>query len=110
MFKTFTELDMRWVVQHARDRQCEIDQAQSINLAFPHDADAGYASEVHYMAWDPHGEGAPLKSLYYYRSTTPRRAENTNSKVERKVIAEVPQGLALSANPLDDSTCIACEG
>ncbi|USN14195.1 ribonucleoside-diphosphate reductase I subunit alpha [Brevundimonas phage vB_BpoS-Kabachok] len=112
VFKTFTELDMRWVVQHARDRQGEIDQAQSINLAFPHDADAGYATEVHYMAWDPDGEGAPLKSLYYYRSTTPRRAENTNSKVERKVIEayEAPPSNGLSANPLDDSTCIACEG
>ena len=110
VFKTFTELDMRWVVQHARDRQADIDQAQSINLAFPHDADAGYTSEVHYMAWDPDLEGAPLKSLYYYRSTTPKRAENTNSKVERKVIAEEPQGLGLSANPLDDSTCVACEG
>jgi ribonucleotide reductase alpha subunit len=106
---------MRWVVQLARDRQIEIDQAQSVNLAFPHDADAGYYSEVCYMAWDPEGEGAPLKSLYYHRSTTPKRAENTNSKVERKVIDEVAPnppvvGLGLSANPLDDSTCIACEG
>lgn len=107
VFKTFTELDMRWVVQHAADRQPTIDQAQSINLAFPSDADAGYVSEVHFRAWE---QG--LKSLYYYRSTTPKRAENTNSKVERKVFAEVaqPQGAMLSANPLDDSTCIACEG
>lgn len=114
VFKTFTELDMRWVVQHGRDRQGEIDQAQSVNLAFPHDADAGYISEVHYRAWDPEDEGTPLKSLYYYRSTTPKRAENTNAKVERtKVdVAEepaVPMN-ALSANALDDSTCIACEG
>lgn len=113
VFKTFTELDMRWVVQLARDRQCEIDQAQSINLAFPHDADAGYASEVHYMAWDPEGEGHPLKSLYYYRSTTPKRAENTNSKVERRVIEEVAEPLpsnGLSANPMDDVSCQSCEG
>jgi ribonucleotide reductase alpha subunit len=87
VFKTFTELDMRWVVQHGRDRQSEIDQAQSINVAFPHDADAGYISEVHFMGWDPEGEGTPLKSYYYYRSTTPKRAENTNSKVERKKVA-----------------------
>lgn len=110
VFKTFTELDMRWVVQHAVDRTPEIDQAQSINLAFPHDADAGYISEVHYQAW----EGG-LKSLYYYRSTTPKRAENTNDKVERKQVASVAEEVALptnglSANPLDDATCLACEG
>lgn len=108
VFKTFTELDMRWVITHAADRQPHIDQAQSVNLAFPHDADAGYVSEVHFRAWE---EG--LKSLYYYRSTTPKRAENTNSKVERKHVkdfVEAPVMNALSANPLDDSTCIACEG
>ncbi|AXQ68690.1 ribonucleotide reductase [Caulobacter phage CcrPW] len=114
VFKTFTELDMRWVVQLARDRQEDIDQAQSVNTAFPHDADAGYMSEVHYLAWDPDAEGAPIKSLYYYRSTTPKRAENTNEKIERaktaSVEVEAPPSNGLSANPLDDSTCIACEG
>jgi ribonucleoside-diphosphate reductase alpha chain len=108
VFKTFTELDMRWVIQHGVDRQPSIDQAQSVNLAFPHDADAGYISEVHYLAW----EGG-LKSLYYYRSTTPKRAENTNSKVERKHVAEFvePPALnSLSANALDDVACPACEG
>lgn len=113
VFKTFTELDMRWVIQHGRDRQGEIDQAQSVNVAFPHDADAGYISEVHYRAWDPEAEGTPIKSLYYYRSTTPKRAENTNSKVERKVVGSgEPEPImnGLSANPMDDSTCIACEG
>lgn len=114
VFKTFTELDMRWVIQHGRDRQGDIDQAQSINIAMPHDAEAGYMSEVHYDAWDPEGEGAPLKSLYYYRSTTSKRAENTNSKVERADVKsheelEMPSN-TLSANPLDDSVCIPCEG
>lgn len=111
VFKTFTELDMRWVVQHGRDRQCDIDQAQSVNLAFPHDAEAGYMSEVHYDAWDPDGEGDPLKSLYYYRSTTSKRAENTNDKVARADVKsfEEPSN-TLSANPLDDIACPECEG
>ena len=106
VFKTFTEIDMRWVVQHAVDRAGDIDQAQSVNLAFPHDAEAGYINEVHYHAW----EGG-LKSLYYYRSTTPKRAENTNSKVERKHVSEyVEPSNTLSMNAVDDSTCAACEG
>jgi len=109
VFKTFTEIDMRWVVQHAVDRTPSIDQAQSVNLAFPHDADAGYISECHYLAW----EGG-MKSLYYFRSTTPKRAENTNSKVSRidmsKAHEDAPVMNGLSANPLDDATCLSCEG
>jgi ribonucleoside-diphosphate reductase alpha chain len=34
VFKTSMEIDQRWVVEHAADRQKYIDQAQSINLFF----------------------------------------------------------------------------
>ncbi len=107
VFKTFTEIDMRWVITLAADRTPEICQAQSVNLAFPHDAEADYLSEVHYMAWE-----MGLKSLYYYRSTTPRRAENTNTKVERIKIDEVVDAPTntMSLNAADDSSCLACEG
>ncbi len=108
VFKTFIEIDMRKLVQLAVDRQPYIDQAQSVNLAFVHDADAEYMSESHYMAW-----AGGLKSLYYLRSTTAKRAENTNTKVERNVMAEAaPEPImnGLSANAADDSTCISCEG
>lgn len=129
VFKTFTEIDMRWVIALAADRGPEICQAQSVNLAFPHDADAEYLSEVHFMAWE-----FGLKSLYYLRSTTPRRAENTNKKVERVKVEgadhtypnpdhpypnpeEIYAGVnekfvanTLSINPADDSTCLSCEG
>lgn len=105
VFKTFTEIDMRWVIQLAADRGPSICQAQSVNLAFPHDAEAEYISEVHYMAWE-----MGLKSLYYFRSTTPRRAENTNTAVERaKVVGFEPPTNTLSLNAADDSTCLACE-
>jgi len=46
------------------------------------------------MAWE---EG--LKSLYYVRATAARKAENTNTKVERRAI-EVAES----------DTCLACEG
>lgn len=111
IFKTFTELDMRWVVQLARDRQAMIDQGQSVNLGFPSDADAGYINEVHWMAWDPSLPGDPLKSLYYYRTVTPKRAENTNKAIERASVKAVePAANTMSLNPMDDSTCVACEG
>jgi hypothetical protein len=50
--------------------------------------------------------------LYYYRSTTPKRAENTNSKVERRRSARTSRRHheSLSANPLDDlpPACLSC--
>lgn len=110
IFKTFTEIDMRWVVVLAADRGPFICQAQSVNLAAAHDADAEYLSEIHWMAWE-----LGLKSLYYLRSTTPRRAENTNTKIERinlhaDHVESVEPTNTLSVNPADDSTCLSCEG
>ena len=34
VYKTAMEIDQRWVIQHAADRQEYIDQAQSVNLFF----------------------------------------------------------------------------
>jgi len=113
VFKTAIEVDQRWVIIHAADRQPDIDQAQSTNLFFPFDADAGYLSEVHFDAWR-----MGLKSLYYLRSTTPNRAENTNTKVERIKMTDAVEetledlaALAMGGPPvMEESACIACEG
>ena len=37
VFKTAVELDQRWIVEHAADRQEHICQAQSVNMFFPAD-------------------------------------------------------------------------
>lgn len=99
VFKTFTEIDQRCLVELAAERQKDICQAQSLNLAFPHDADAGYMFETHFMAWE-----MGCKSLYYLRSTTPHRAENTNTKIDR---------VAMPANEepkAEEEECFACQG
>jgi ribonucleoside-diphosphate reductase alpha chain len=95
VFKTSREIDQAWVVRHAADRQQFIDQAQSVNLFYPSEVDAGEMVEHHFMAW---AQG--LKSLYYVRATAARRAENTNSKVERRDVETQPE----------ESDCLACEG
>jgi len=41
VFKTSMEIDQRWVIQHAADRQQYIDQAQSVNLFFRPDSKRG---------------------------------------------------------------------
>lgn len=99
--KTAMEIDQKVIVRLAADRSDLICQGQSVNIFLPHDADAEELTKVHYYAWE-----WGVKSLYYLRSDTPNRAENTNSAVARIVIEEV----ANDALPVEDEECFACQG
>ena len=50
VYKTSMEIDQRWLVQHAADRQAFIDQAQSLNLFFRPDCNVKYLHAVHFQA------------------------------------------------------------
>lgn len=63
VFKTATELDQAWIIEHAAERQQFIDQAQSINLFFPATVDVKRLHDIHFLAWKK-----KLKTLYYCRS------------------------------------------
>lgn len=65
VFKTAYEIDQMEVVRQAGDRQHYVDQGQSLNLFFNHDADAKYIIDAHLLA-----DEVKLKSLYYLRSTS----------------------------------------
>lgn len=101
VFKTAAEIDQRWIVEHASDRQQYIDQAQSVNLFFRPDTNVKYLHAVHFMAWK---QG--LKSLYYCRSSKLRKADKVGQKIERKRIEEEINLEALAQG----TSCIACEG
>jgi ribonucleoside-diphosphate reductase alpha chain len=100
VFKTSMEIDQRWVVQHAADRQEYIDQAQSLNVFFRPDANIKYVHAVHFMAWKQ-----KLKTMYYCRSDKIAKADKVSKRIEREVIAEID----LKAMT-DGDTCLACEG
>jgi ribonucleoside-diphosphate reductase alpha chain len=100
VFKTGMEIDQRWVIQHASDRQPHIDQAQSVNLFFRPDTNIKYLHAVHFQAWK-----SGLKTLYYCRSEKIGKADKVSKKIEREVIKE----LDLKALTEGDA-CIACEG
>jgi ribonucleoside-diphosphate reductase alpha chain len=100
VFKTSMEIDQRWIVQHAADRQQYIDQAQSVNLFFRPDSNIKYIHAVHFQAWK---QG--LKTLYYCRSEKISKADKVSKKIERQVIQEID----LKALATDD-VCLACEG
>jgi ribonucleoside-diphosphate reductase alpha chain len=101
VFKTSMEIDQRWVVQHAADRQEYIDQAQSLNVFFRPDSNIKYIHAVHFMAWK-----LKLKTMYYCRSDKIAKADKVSKRLEREVIAEID----LKALAADDNVCIACEG
>ena len=100
VYKTAMEIDQRWVIQHAADRQEFIDQAQSVNLFFRPDANIKYLHAVHFMAWK---QG--LKSLYYCRSEKIGKADKVSKAVEREALDNIK--LEDIAN---GDTCLACEG
>ena len=100
VFKTSMEIDQRWVIQHAADRQEFIDQAQSINLFFRPDVNVKYLHAIHFMAWK-----MGLKTLYYCRSEKLAKADKVSKRIERQVIEEID----LKQLATED-VCIACEG
>ena len=100
VFKTAMEIDQRWVVQHAADRQEFIDQAQSLNVFFRPDADIRYIHAVHFLSWK-----LKLKTMYYCRSDKIAKADKVAKRIEREVIKEID-----FAELADGNTCLACEG
>lgn len=100
VFKTSMEIDQRWVIEHAADRQEYIDQAQSLNVFFRPDVSVKYLHAVHYMAWKK-----GLKTMYYCRSEKLAKADKVSKKIERKVIEEIDMTQIAQGND-----CIACEG
>ena len=100
VFKTSMEIDQRWVIELASDRQQYIDQAQSLNLFFRPDAHIKYIHAIHFMAWKK-----GLKTLYYCRSEKIGKADKVSKKIERQVIKELDMAEIAAGND-----CIACEG
>lgn len=95
VFKTAVEIDQRWIVEMAADRQEQICQSQSLNIFFPANVSKAELHAIHMMAWK-----RGVKTLYYLRSEAFKRAENVSDEVLRERILE----------SIDDEGCLACEG
>ena len=100
VFKTSMEIDQRWVIELASDRQQYIDQAQSLNLFFRPDVNLKYLHACHFLAWKK-----GLKTLYYCRSEKIGKADKVAKKIEREVIKELDMSAIAQGNE-----CLACEG
>ena len=100
VFKTSMEIDQRWVIQHAADRQEYIDQAQSLNVFFRPDSHIKYIHAVHFQAWKQ-----KLKTMYYCRSDKIAKADKVSKRIEREIIKEINLHDLTEGNE-----CLACEG
>jgi ribonucleoside-diphosphate reductase alpha chain len=85
VYKTFKEINQLDLVRQAGIRQQYIDQAVSLNLAFPSTADPKWVNQVTLEAWK---QG--VKTLYYMRTESVLRGD-------------------IAAKAMDP-TCASCEG
>ena len=92
VFATAIEIDQRWIIDLAADRQKYICQSQSLNIFVPSDVNIKDLHLLHLTAWQK-----GIKTLYYCRSEAIKRAEIISTKIERIV------------RPDGDSDCLACE-
>ena len=95
VFKTAVEIDQRWVIDMAADRQKHICQSQSLNVFFPSDVSKQELHAVHMAAWKK-----KVKTLYYLRSEAYKRAETVSDEALRQRIF----------TSMDENECLACEG
>ena len=95
VFKTAVEIDQKWLIEFAADRQEHICQSQSLNVFFPANVSKQELHAIHMMAWKK-----GVKTLYYLRSEAIKRAETVSDEALRKYIFE----------SIDENACLACEG
>ena len=70
VYKTFKEINQLELVNQAGIRQQYVDQAVSLNLAFPAQADPKFINKVHLEAWKK-----GIKTLYYMRTESVLRGD-----------------------------------
>lgn len=85
VFKTFKEINQLELVKQAGIRQQYVDQAVSLNLAFPSQASPKWINQIHIEAWK---QG--IKTLYYMRTESVLRGD-----------------IAIRAT---DPDCLSCDG
>jgi ribonucleoside-diphosphate reductase alpha chain len=96
VFRTAFEVDQRWIIELAADRAPLVCQSQSINLYLPGDIHKWDLHMLHWTAWEK-----GLKSLYYCRSKSVRRAAFAGAGEKAAVVT------AESRKDYDE--CLACQ-
>lgn len=102
VFRTFSEINQRAIINQAANRQKYIDQAQSLNLMIDPTMSTKDLNALYLYAWEK-----GVKTLYYQHSM------NAAQQFGRKKLQEVEQkkkDKVLNDSTLSANVCISCEG
>ena len=82
VFKTFKEINQLDLVKQAGLRQTYVDQAVSLNLAFPTEATPKFINQVHMEAYK-----RGVKTLYYMRTESVLRGDIANKALDENCLS-----------------------
>ncbi len=98
IFKTAQEIDQTWVISQAADRQKYVCQSQSLNIFLAPTERIEIIHYIHLLAWK-----LGLKSLYYCRSDSLKKADKVGKSVIRERIE------SLEEMTKSDEVCLPCQ-
>lgn len=98
VFKVWEDIDQRWIIEHAAQRQPLICQAQSVNIKLKEGTTRQYMSDLHFIAFIK-----GIKTLYYCRVP----------KAQKTYLNNVEQNQPLNhvkVESMDLTECLSCHG
>ncbi len=99
VFRTFSEIDQKVIIEQAAVRQQYIDQAQSLNIMIDPTISAKELNALYLYAWEK-----GIKTLYYQHSMN--AAQQFGRKKLQEMDAKKPK---VTVSVIEDSVCIGCE-
>jgi ribonucleoside-diphosphate reductase alpha chain len=99
VFRTFSEIDQKAILDQAGDRQKFIDQAQSLNIMIDPAISTKDLNSLYLYAWEK-----GIKTLYYQHSM------NAAQQFGRKKLQENESKKPKVILVAEDSICVNCEG
>jgi ribonucleoside-diphosphate reductase alpha chain len=98
VFRTFSEIDQKTIIEQAADRQRYIDQAQSLNIMIDPAISAKDLNALYLYAWEK-----GVKTLYYQHSMNAAQQFGRKKLMEQD--AKKPKVTILS----EENICVNCE-
>ncbi len=99
VFRTFSEIDQKIIIEQAADRQIYIDQSQSLNIMIDPSVSAKDLNSLYLYAWEK-----GVKTLYYQHSM------NAAQQFGRKKLQEQESKKTKAAVTVVGEVCVNCEG
>ncbi len=103
VFRTFSEIDQKVIIDQAADRQKYIDQAQSLNLMVDPSIPAKELNSLYLYAWEK-----GVKTLYYQHSMNAAQVFGRKKLMELSNKNNTPAKAQVSEQ--NANVCVSCEG